>query len=101
MSEDINAMLPFILRRENVARYEDGVVVIGDRRKYPFERAFVRCSDVESVARAIETMVTQGGGPSIAALYALAMAARQAEGRSPARISEALEAARARLIHTP
>jgi methylthioribose-1-phosphate isomerase len=100
MSEDINAMLPFILRRENVARYEDGVVVIGDRRKYPFERAFVHCSDVESVARAIETMVTQGGGPSIAALYALAMAARRAEGRSPARISETLEAARARLVHT-
>jgi methylthioribose-1-phosphate isomerase len=99
-SQEINQMLPFILKRENVARYEAGVVVIGDRRKYPFERAFVRCTDVESVARAIETMVTQGGGPSLAALYALASAARQVEGKPPQQINKALEDARLRLVHT-
>ncbi|MCC6955619.1 MAG: S-methyl-5-thioribose-1-phosphate isomerase [Anaerolineales bacterium] len=97
---EINDMLPFLLRRENVARYEDGVVVIGDRRKYPFEKAFVRCADVECVARAIEEMVTQGGGPSNAALYALAMAARQAAGNPAARQREILEAARQRLVRT-
>lgn len=92
--------LPFLLRRENVARYEDGAVVIGDRRKYPFERAYVRCPDVESVARAIEGMVTQGGGPSVAALYALAMAARSVEGQAPDVVVHRLETARTRLVAT-
>ena len=98
---EINEMLPFLLRRENVARYEeDGSVVIGDRRKYPFEKAFVRCTDVEGVARAIEDMVTQGGGPSNAALYALVMTARQSAGLPSARQLETLQAARNRLVKT-
>lgn len=99
-SDEINAMLPFLLRRENVARYEDGVVWIGDRRKYPFERVFVRCEDVECVACAIEDMVTQGGGPANAALYALVMAARQAAGKSPEQKRAFLESARQRLVKT-
>jgi len=94
------APLPFLLRRENVARYEDGVVIIGDRRKYPFERAFERCEDVESVARAIEDMVTQGGGPWVAAVYGLAMAARQVEGQPAEAVRGHLERARARLVAT-
>lgn len=97
---EINQLLPFLLRRENVARYEDGAVIIGDRRKYPFEKAFVRCADVESVARAIEDMVTQGGGPGNAALYAMVVAARQAAGQPAARQMELFEAARARLVKT-
>lgn len=97
---EINQLLPFLLRRENVARYEDGAVIIGDRRKYPFEKVFVRCDDVESVARAIEEMVTQGGGPGNAALYAMALAARKAAGMSPARQLEEYEAARRRLVKT-
>ena len=96
----INTLLPFLLRRENVARYEDGVVVIGDRRKYPFEKSFVRCTDVEGVARAIEEMVTQGGGPANAALYAMALAARQCARRPASRQKEFLEAARRRLVAT-
>lgn len=98
--EEINQLLPFLLRRENVARYEDGVVVIGDRRKYPFERAFVRCSSVEEVARAIEEMVTQGGGPGNAALYGMVLAARQAAGLPAERQREMFEAARQRLVKT-
>ena len=98
---EINEMLPFLLKRENVARYEkEGVVVIGDRRNYPFEKTFVRCTDVESVARAIEEMVTQGGGPANAALYALVLAAHQSAGRPGVRQGEILEAARIRLINT-
>jgi methylthioribose-1-phosphate isomerase len=97
---EINRLLPFLLRRENVARYEDGVVIIGDRRNYPFEKTFVRCPDVESVARAIEEMVTQGGGPANAALYAMAMTARQAASKPAEQQREALEAARQRLVKT-
>ncbi len=97
---EINAMLPFLLRRENVARYEDGVVVIGDRRKYPFEKSYVRCTDVEGVARAIEEMVTQGGGPANAAMYAMALAARQCASSPASRQVEFLEAARRRLVAT-
>ncbi len=97
---EINDLLPFLLRKENVARYEDGCVVIGDRRKYPFERAFVRCGDVETVARAIEKMVTQGGGPSNAALYAMALTARQVTGQPVHRQREAFESARKRLVKT-
>ncbi|MCK4489738.1 MAG: hypothetical protein KAU23_05730, partial [Anaerolineales bacterium] len=72
---ELDQMLPFVLKRDNVARYEDGVVLIGDRRKYPFSKEFVQCEDVESVAQAIENMVTQGGGPWIAAVFAMVMAA--------------------------
>ncbi len=97
---EINQLLPFLLRRENVARYEDGAVIIGDRRKYPFEKAFVRCPDVESVACAIEDMVTQGGGPGNAALYAMLLAARQAAGLPAEEQRARFEAARQRLVRT-
>lgn len=97
---EINDLLPFLLRRENVARYEDGAVIIGDRRKYPFEKATLRCESVEEVARAIEEMVTQGGGPANAALYAMALAARQVARQSAARQRGTLTAARQRLVRT-
>ncbi len=100
MSENTNDLLPFVLRRENVARYEDGAVVICDRRKYPFEKAFVRCTDVESVARAIEEMVTQGGGPSVAAWYAMVLAAREAEPQKAGNRLEYLKQAEKRLVNT-
>lgn len=100
MDATIDELLPFLLRRENVARYENGAVLIGDRRKYPWEKVFVRCTDVESVARAIEDMVTQGGGPSIAAWYAMVLAAREAENQSPAERIPYLKQAQARLVDT-
>ena len=99
-AKEINEMLPFLLRRENVARYEDGKVWVCDRRKYPFERVFVCCETVEEVARAIEDMVTQGGGPPNAALYAMVMAARQSAEKPAAEQRAFLEAARARLVRT-
>ncbi len=98
--DNLNEHLPFLLRRENVARYEGGAVVVCDRRKYPFERAFVRCEEVEAVARVIEDMVTQGGGPSVAAVYALAMAARQAGEAPPEELRATLRRARDRLAAT-
>lgn len=97
---EINALLPFLLRRENVARYEDGAVVMCDRRKYPFEKTFYRCADVESAARAIEDMVTQGGGPQYVGLYAMVMLAGQVADQNAAQQREAFEAARQRLVKT-
>jgi methylthioribose-1-phosphate isomerase len=61
---------------------------------------FVRCPDVESVARAIEQMVTQGGGPSVAAWYAMVLAANEAEGKpAEARLAH-MQAAQKRLVAT-
>ena len=64
--------LPFLLRYENVADYRNGEVWILDRRKYPAEEEFVRCTDYREVARAIAGMVTQSGGPWLAAAYVAA-----------------------------
>ena len=98
--QEISEMLPFVLKRENVGRYEDGGVVFCDRRQYPFEKQFVRCEDVECVAVAIENMVTQGGGPWVIAVYALAMRARQVAGKAPQEIQTELGQAAQRLMAT-
>lgn len=95
---DIEAMLPHILKRENIARYENGCVLIGNRSKYPFEKSFVRCASVEDVAAAIETMVTQGVGPWVAAVHAMALRADQLQGKAD--ILAELEIAKTRLIRT-
>ena len=55
--------MPFLLKYENVAWYEDGKVRILDRRVYPTEIRFVTCTDYREVARAIADMVTQSAGP--------------------------------------
>jgi methylthioribose-1-phosphate isomerase len=54
---------------------DDGVLVL-DRRRFPFERTWVRCRTVEEVATAIADMVTQSAGPYFAALWGLVLAAR-------------------------
>lgn len=92
--------LPFISRPENIARYEDGDVLILDRRAYPFERSFVRCRTFEDVARAIETMVTQSLGPAPSAGYGLAQAARASRALAAEGRREALRQAAGRLIAT-
>ncbi len=99
-SEEINELLPFLLKKDNVARYEQGQVLICDRRVYPFEKTFYACKDVEQVAEAIEMMVTQGGGPWVAASYAMAMAAREVEGQPQDAALTQLERARIRLVNT-
>jgi len=99
-AKTINDMLPFVLKRENVARYREGRLEIGDRRKYPFEKTFHICEDVEGVARAVEEMVTQGGGPAVAAAYALAMAARQAAALPAEKALARLKEAKTRLVNT-
>ncbi|HEC10304.1 MAG TPA: S-methyl-5-thioribose-1-phosphate isomerase [Acidimicrobiales bacterium] len=75
-------LLPFLLKPENLARIEGDAVLIGDRRRYPFAREFVRCETVDEVAEAIRAMVTQGSGPWVAAAHAMILAARRAERES-------------------
>jgi methylthioribose-1-phosphate isomerase len=79
---------------DSVRITEDGVHIL-DRRVFPLERRWVRCRDVEDVARAIEQMVTQSSGPLFAATAGLVLAAR-----SPATTAAALRRAGARLIAT-
>ena len=95
---DTEAILPHILKRNNIARYEDGKILIGNRKDYPFSKNFVTCKNVEDVAIAIETMVTQGVGPWVAAVHAMAMRADQLKGRAD--IMDELEKAKDRLVRT-
>lgn len=90
--EGIYDLLPFVVNPNNIAKYEDGFVLIGDRKKYPFERSMHVCKTVSDVARAIKDMVTQGSGPWMAAVNAL----RMVSGDGPA----ALKAARDELVAT-
>jgi len=71
--------LAFMLRFENVAWYEDGKVRILDRRVYPARVEYVTCSTYGEVIEAIRAMVTQSGGPYVAAGMGMALAARQLE----------------------
>ena len=100
MIEHIEILLPHILKRENIARYENGTVMIGNRAAYPFEKSHVRCASIEDVAVAIETMVTQGVGPWVAAVHAMAMRADQLKGKSGDEIISGLGKAKTRLIST-
>ena len=52
--------LAFMLKYENVARYQDGTVRILDRRVYPHEVRYVVCKDYREVAQAIADMVRSG-----------------------------------------
>lgn len=90
--EGIYDLLPFLVDPNNIARFENGKVLIGDRRKYPFSKELVACDTVEDVAQAIKDMVTQGAGPWMAAANAL----RFVSGHGP----EALKAARDTLVAT-
>lgn len=67
--------LAFMLRYENIAWYEDGVVRILDRRVYPKEVRFEICKTHQEVTKAITDMVTQSCGPFTAAAAGMALAA--------------------------
>ena len=91
--------LPFLLKYENVARYEDGQVLILDRRKYPASVEFVRCAGYQEVAQAITDMATQSGGPWLAAAWGMVATARLVKGRSSTEASAALARAAQALAH--
>lgn len=67
--------MPFLLRYENVAWYEDGQVRILDRRVYPREVKFVNCKTYKEVVKAIQNLVTQSAGPYTAVGMGMALAA--------------------------
>ena len=85
--------LGFLLRYENVAHYRDGEVFILDRRIYPAQEKFVCCKNYQEVAQAIAAMVTQSGGPWLAAALGMVSAARQVKGQPPAQAKAGLERA--------
>ncbi len=70
---------PFLLKYENVAWYDGQAVHILDRRIYPGRIEYVTCKSYQEVAAAIKAMVTQSGGPFMAAGMGMALAARQIE----------------------
>lgn len=67
--------LPYLLKYENVAWYENGKVEILDRRIYPIRREKVICKSYVDVAKAITDMVTQSAGPYTAVGMGMALAA--------------------------
>ena len=69
--------MPFLLKYENVAWYENGRVRILDRREYPTKVSFVECTDYHEVIQAIRDMVTQSTGPYTAVGMGMALAAWQ------------------------
>ena len=78
--------MPFLLRYENVAWYEDGKVRILDRRVYPREVRFEVCETYSQVVQAIADMVTQSAGPYTAVGMGMALAAYQIQiGRASCR----------------
>lgn len=88
------------LMRESVTLTPESVRIL-DRRTFPLAVEFVDCADVEAVARAIEDMVTQSGGPYLAASAGLVLAAREADRLAGAEARMAhLQAAAKRLIAT-
>ena len=68
--------LAFMLRYENIASYEEGIVKILDRRVYPTTIRFEVCESIMDVRNAIKNMVTQSAGPYTAVGMGMALAAR-------------------------
>lgn len=85
--------LAFMLQYDNVAWYEKGLVKILDRRIYPIKVEYVTCTSHEEVAKAITDMVTQSGGPYIAAGMGMALAAYEARGMAEKKMMDYLKKA--------
>ncbi len=98
--KQMDEYLPFVLQHKNIARIEEDTLLIGDRRAYPFEQKFYRCSGVEEAAEAIEMMVTQGGGPVHVAMTAIQLLAARAEAGKIEKKAELFEQAKRRLQST-
>ena len=89
----------FLLRYENVAWYEDGAVRILDRRIYPIRVEYVTCRRHGEVAQAIADMVTQSGGPFLAAAMGMALAAYEVKDAPEEELLAYLEKAAYTLSH--
>lgn len=76
---------------------ETGVHIL-DRRRFPFERVWLRCETAADVAKAITDMVTQSSGPYFAALGGMVLAARAAAHLPPDAARAAMADAAARIV---
>lgn len=99
MEKRIDKDLAFLLRLENVAWYENGQVRILDRRVYPAKEEFVVCNSYQDVVAAIKNMVTQSGGPYLAASMGMVLAAYEARDLANKEFSEFLKQAAYDLSH--
>ena len=91
--------LPFLLKYENIAWFEDGIVRILDRRVYPQRVEFVSCRTHTEVAQAITDMVTQSCGPFTAAAAGMALAAWECRNETEAAQRAALSQAAETISH--
>ncbi len=91
--------MAYLLRYENVAWYEDGVVKILDRREYPYKKNHVVCKSYKDVAQAIADMVTQSGGPYMAAAMGMVLAGHECKDLEQSKQLEFLEQASYALSH--
>ncbi|MBP9988242.1 MAG: S-methyl-5-thioribose-1-phosphate isomerase [Ruminococcus sp.] len=91
--------LAFMLRYENIAWYENGVVRILDRRVYPREVRFEICKTHIEVMQAIRDMVTQSAGPYTAAAMGMALAAFECKDKAKEEQLEYLEKASYTISH--
>lgn len=90
--------MPFLLKYENVAWYDNGIVRILDRRVFP-ERRYVECSTYQQVRQAVADMVTQSTGPYAAVAMGMVLAARQSEGLGVGEREDYLRRAADELAH--
>ena len=97
--ERMDQNMPFLLKYENVAWYENGRVRILDRRVFPTEVRFVECADYREVVQAIADMVTQSAGPYTAVGMGMALAAWQVRGESKEKQTAFLRQAAYDLAH--
>ena len=97
--ERMDEGMPFLLRYENVAWYEDGKVRILDRRVYPREVRYEVCETYGQVVRAIADMVTQSAGPYTAVGMGMALAAHQVRSKGKAEQTAFLRRAAEELAH--
>ena len=80
-----DSALAFMLRYENIAWFEDGVVKMLDRRVYPRVVRYEICRTYREVIRALQDMVTQSAGPYTAAAAGMALAAYECKDEPQAR----------------
>ncbi|MCR5089324.1 MAG: S-methyl-5-thioribose-1-phosphate isomerase [Oscillospiraceae bacterium] len=97
--ERMDQGMPFLLRYENVAWYEEGKVRILDRRVFPTEVRYVDCYTYRDVVKAIADMVTQSAGPYTAVGMGMALAAWQVRGESAEKQAAFLQQAAYDLAH--
>ncbi|RME85073.1 MAG: s-methyl-5-thioribose-1-phosphate isomerase [Caldilineae bacterium] len=83
MSESLPPNPAVLADRFNTLRYdpEENAVILLNRALYPLRKEFVVCRTVEDVARAIETMIVQGG-PPLAYAAGLGLALAQPDPRA-------------------